>query len=899
MDDLKFLILYGVLAGVLFASFRKAFHDPKLDQIPVVGSSGFLASYWDAFNSIRHSPDFIQRGYELYPDGIFRVARLFQWEYVVCGPKLTKDVASAPEHIISFNEGIEEDGSHWAVTSVNSEASTLSTILMDRVRKWPHLLLLRSYHLELDWKTLPVLPTMMAIVARRQRNFRGSTIPPAANNFTLGPYETLTSELQASRTRGSARALQFLGPLIEERLSKERELGRDWPADSRAKNDLVSWILDLAENEQRAVFPITVRILHMNMAAIHTTSTAATYAIFDLMTRPEYLLPMREEAERVVKEKGWTKTALNNMVKIDSFLRESQRLNTNGPAGMWRKVVAKDGFRFSDDTVLPYGTFLSVALRPTHYDESNYENAATFDGFRFARERAEYLAYHDPNDNQDIFKRHMISTAVDHMPFGTGKHACPASLLHSPSYDVQSNGFVQGRFFAATELKAIMAHLVINYDVEAEGVRPADKVFGALYSPDADGKRPGEVRTEVEHGTGVPNGSLIFAPIFILITEIVVVRNLESVLIWLPANPASQTPYEMAQIWLFYHYRLFLLLAVFCFGMDSVDTLAAMVFGRVLSSQLTDAFLLVPFAILCFDHLLTLEHEFNYVWRKPKRLSFFLFIVLRYMSLLSSIAMLVLRLGPAPLKYQLPRNIRGQLRVAYSPMCSGRNTDILGLRVYAMYNFSKRVLLFLVTIGVVTTALAAVLLIYPFRLTGLMALRTPSGRSQEIGLTRRKCRAVDSMCPRQAPQRHPLFCDVTVFVFTVVRSYNQPIRVPGSILTYLLRDGTLYFAAFALVNLANILMFHPYIASSLSWFTSTLSTTMASRLMLHLHRATDLGVLTHVVETSIHFNHVKTSFMLALAELFLKRKIDQFGHLQAARLEAWEIGMCRSGDLVG
>lgn len=30
MDDLKFLVLYGVLAGVVFASFRKAFHDPKV-----------------------------------------------------------------------------------------------------------------------------------------------------------------------------------------------------------------------------------------------------------------------------------------------------------------------------------------------------------------------------------------------------------------------------------------------------------------------------------------------------------------------------------------------------------------------------------------------------------------------------------------------------------------------------------------------------------------------------------------------------------------------------------------------------------------------------------------------------------------------------------------------------
>jgi hypothetical protein len=46
---------------------------------------------------------------------------------------------------------------------------------------------------------------------------------------------------------------------------------------------------------------------------------------------PEHLLPMREEAERVVREEGWTKAALNSMVKIDSFLRESQRLNPTGP----------------------------------------------------------------------------------------------------------------------------------------------------------------------------------------------------------------------------------------------------------------------------------------------------------------------------------------------------------------------------------------------------------------------------------------------------------------------------------------------------------------------------------------------------------------------------------------
>jgi hypothetical protein len=38
---------------------------------------------------------------------------------------------------------------------------------------------------------------------------------------------------------------------------------------------------------------------------------------------------MREEAECVIAAQGWTKAALNDMHKIDSFLRESMRLNIN------------------------------------------------------------------------------------------------------------------------------------------------------------------------------------------------------------------------------------------------------------------------------------------------------------------------------------------------------------------------------------------------------------------------------------------------------------------------------------------------------------------------------------------------------------------------------------------
>lgn len=55
-----------------------------------------------------------------------------------------------------------------------------------------------------------------------------------------------------------------------------------------------------------------------------------TNALFDLAAYPDHILPMREEAERVVAAQGWTKAALSNMHKIDSFVRESMRLST-GP----------------------------------------------------------------------------------------------------------------------------------------------------------------------------------------------------------------------------------------------------------------------------------------------------------------------------------------------------------------------------------------------------------------------------------------------------------------------------------------------------------------------------------------------------------------------------------------
>ena len=42
---------------------------------------------------------------------------------------------------------------------------------------------------------------------------------------------------------------------------------------------------------------------------------------------PQYIEPLRQEAEDRIKQYGWTKDALDAMWKADSFFKETLRLN--------------------------------------------------------------------------------------------------------------------------------------------------------------------------------------------------------------------------------------------------------------------------------------------------------------------------------------------------------------------------------------------------------------------------------------------------------------------------------------------------------------------------------------------------------------------------------------------
>ena len=103
---------------------------------------------------------------------------------------------------------------------------------------------------------------------------------------------------------------------------KEREAQQTKPL------DFLQWMLDSAQGEEKQKEFIASIQLKLSFAAIHTRAAAPTQLLYDLCAMPEYVRPLRQEAEEVLAEFGtWNKQALLKLVKMDSFMKESQRFN--------------------------------------------------------------------------------------------------------------------------------------------------------------------------------------------------------------------------------------------------------------------------------------------------------------------------------------------------------------------------------------------------------------------------------------------------------------------------------------------------------------------------------------------------------------------------------------------
>lgn len=92
--------------------------------------------------------------------------------------------------------------------------------------------------------------------------------------------------------------------------------------------DLLYWMAEQAKGEEQDLKFIAGILLKVSFAAIHTSAAAPAQLIFDLCERPEFVEPLREEVESLVGADGLIdKVGFSKMVKMDSFMKESQRFN--------------------------------------------------------------------------------------------------------------------------------------------------------------------------------------------------------------------------------------------------------------------------------------------------------------------------------------------------------------------------------------------------------------------------------------------------------------------------------------------------------------------------------------------------------------------------------------------
>jgi len=213
---------------------------------------------------------------------------------------------------------------------------------------------------------------------------------------------------------------------------------------------------------------MTGRLAMANFGSIHQTSIGITNILFNVLdSDAEFntISILREEIRGVVGEIGeWTKASVAKMVRCDSVLKETLRLQSFGNRTPIRKILV-DGLVTEEGITLPKHSIISFLLA-SQTDGETFEDPEKFDPFRYSRIREQ-----EGNEKSGLS---FVSTGENFLPFGHGRHACP------------------GRFLLEFELKMILAYVLTNYDIELapvhQGKRPESKWMAEAIFPPADGR---------------------------------------------------------------------------------------------------------------------------------------------------------------------------------------------------------------------------------------------------------------------------------------------------------------------------------------------------------------------------------------------------------------------------
>lgn len=211
---------------------------------------------------------------------------------------------------------------NWTLCNINN------IILRIVARTTSRIFIGEEYCRDEEWLAIATDYTVAAFEA----SYAIKKWPPLLRPFVyrfLSPYR--------AAVRYSTDAKNTIVPIVASRLRGEELMTSGKEYDK--PYDLLQWLLDGASaSERRDPDFMTREQLQLSLVAIHTTTMAVVNALYEIAARLEYVEPLREELRTVLQRTDghFTKSTLDNLKKLDSFMKESHRHNPSSFGMLFR-----------------------------------------------------------------------------------------------------------------------------------------------------------------------------------------------------------------------------------------------------------------------------------------------------------------------------------------------------------------------------------------------------------------------------------------------------------------------------------------------------------------------------------------------------------------------------------
>ncbi|KAI9787989.1 MAG: hypothetical protein M1816_007293 [Peltula sp. TS41687] len=413
------------------------------------------------------------------------IVRTLLTDYIVLSPKYLEELRMLPESKLNSSAALVDSvlGMHSGVDIILKDHLSADICRGQLTRNLPNLLpqmieelgLAMSTYLEntttAQYQPYHAYPFIFTMIHRvTSRVFVGS--PVCHDEAWVRAVQAFPQDVEAVK----AAVLPYptiLRPMILPFISAKKRLNSDkaaickvlFPDGKPARSKEDSTLLNFLVSTSKDTDPqsLAQRLLVLNAAALHTSSMAATHAMYDLCAMPEYIEPLRAEAKATLgaKRDAWRLDDIKKLYRLDSFLKESQRMNQTNVFSFTRKVASP--VQLSDGHILPIGTTIGMLSGSMARDAEFYSDPLKFDGFRFCRS--------DSSHNRDAGAPANEFTSIEpgNLSWGYGRFTCP------------------GRWYAGTMIKLLLATILLDYDFqypEGQTTRPANAYRDVHILPD-------------------------------------------------------------------------------------------------------------------------------------------------------------------------------------------------------------------------------------------------------------------------------------------------------------------------------------------------------------------------------------------------------------------------------